>query len=775
MKHTRGKRNGILARFSFSYFLLLAVPLIMCVITYGHTMDIMQQQATRENTQRMEQLVRQLEKSMVEADYFSQSLEKISEISDLINSRDRTQSQLIAGMNEAVRALSTFQDSNGLFSRYSIFFTSGMVLEPGKGYPSPEKYYNDFFRYDGMSYQQWRDMLLSMRISSSILLPARSTIISTRTEPVPGNALLYIRPFPLDIRQLGYVVFYLREDALVEEFQNLLPDPSTEYALLRADGTVLSGTAWADENDLAGTIAAARCGSRQLQLGGKNRVLSYCRSRDGNWLLLSTIPQAVFSAQALQIIQPMLISLSIFFLLGAVLIIFVWRSNRKPLKATLDKLQLGGKGGLWQIDQAVLQLMNTNSQLQRSLEDQRMALRSALFNRIYDGELTDPRELMPMLRKLGVPLKEGYHYRGVVLEFSLQSDASSQNDINDYLSTLLSSLFFPTNDRLFFLSPADPGTLLLLHASKEADPQGEQVTQDLQRLYGLLREKCQLEANFYTGYPVSAVSCIAYSFGSCRRLKTDASADMEWLHIAQRATMNGYSYTPADEQQLLSLLRSGHCVELQAALDKILEKNMRLRLSALQIQMLGYRMLDTILQLDPSVPLEVEMLRPLQELDLPAFFQQLSSLYQSLSERMEATRQQKASQLASDVIAYIDAHYDQYEMSLSTLSVRFGVTEKYLSAFIKKNLGVNFLTYLEGLRISRADELLIESDLTVEQIARQVGYANGKAFRRVYQRVVGQSPSLRRASGTDGLTTVVSSDSLAQGSASGLYLPPQAP
>lgn len=760
MKSRSGKQNGILARFSCSYFLLLAIPLIMCVITYHHTMDILQQQAARENTRRMEQLAEQLEKSMTEADRFVQSLEKISEVSDFMNSRNRTQARVITEMNEAVRALPEFRDSNGLFSRYSIFSAAGMALEPDKGYLSPEKYYNDFFRYDEMSYQQWREMLLSMRISSSVLLPARSAVINTRADPVAGRALLYIRPFPLAARQQGYVVFYLQEEALLESFQGLVPEPSTEYALLRTDGTFLAGTAQLNENEAAGMAGTARSGSQRLNLSGENSVVTYCRSWDGNWLLLSATPQAAFASQAMQVIYPMLLSLFAFLLLGVVLTVIVWRGNRKPLKATMDKLQLGRKDGLWQIDQAVLQLINTNHQLQRNLEEQRMALRSALFNRVYNGEITEPREMIPLLKKLGVPLKEGYYYRGVVLKFSLGADTPAQNDINDYLTALLSALFSPANDCLFFLSPADPGTLLLLHACQENDAQGRLVTQDLRRVYAMLREEYQLEASFYVGYPVSAIPCIAYSFNACRRLKMDAAADMEWLHIANRSVINGYSYTAADEQQLISHLRAGHYPEVRETLEKILEKNMRNHLSALQIQMLGYRMLDTLLQLNLPVSLEVEILQPLQQFNLPAFFKQLSLLYQSLCEQAEATRQQKANQLATDVIAYIDAHYDQYEMSLSALSVRFGVTEKYLSAFIKKKLGVNFLTYLEGLRISRADELLVESNLTIEQIARQVGYANGKAFRRVYQRVTGQSPSLRRASGMDVLPSGVPSDGL---------------
>ena len=73
------------------------------------------------------------------------------------------------------------------------------------------------------------------------------------------------------------------------------------------------------------------------------------------------------------------------------------------------------------------------------------------------------------------------------------------------------------------------------------------------------------------------------------------------------------------------------------------------------------------------------------------------------------------------------------------------MTESYLSLFIKEKLGETFSARVERLRIEKANQLLRETDLRIDVISEQVGYANSNTFRRAYRRVQGFSPSDYRA------------------------------
>jgi transcriptional regulator GlxA family with amidase domain len=49
--------------------------------------------------------------------------------------------------------------------------------------------------------------------------------------------------------------------------------------------------------------------------------------------------------------------------------------------------------------------------------------------------------------------------------------------------------------------------------------------------------------------------------------------------------------------------------------------------------------------------------------------------------------------------------------------------------------------YLQRFRVNKARDLLQFSTHPVEEIAWNVGYTDGSAFRKVFQRIVGLSPS----------------------------------
>lgn len=59
--------------------------------------------------------------------------------------------------------------------------------------------------------------------------------------------------------------------------------------------------------------------------------------------------------------------------------------------------------------------------------------------------------------------------------------------------------------------------------------------------------------------------------------------------------------------------------------------------------------------------------------------------------------------------------------------------------------GLGFRSYLRGLRMSRAAELLAGTDVPVKEVARRVGYRDAGQFSRAFRRTHGLTPSEWRA------------------------------
>jgi AraC-like DNA-binding protein len=69
------------------------------------------------------------------------------------------------------------------------------------------------------------------------------------------------------------------------------------------------------------------------------------------------------------------------------------------------------------------------------------------------------------------------------------------------------------------------------------------------------------------------------------------------------------------------------------------------------------------------------------------------------------------------------------------------------AAFVRKfrsDAGMSPLTYLTRLRMLVAATLLVETDATAANVAREVGYVSPFAFSRAFKRVMGVPPSAHR-------------------------------
>lgn len=74
-------------------------------------------------------------------------------------------------------------------------------------------------------------------------------------------------------------------------------------------------------------------------------------------------------------------------------------------------------------------------------------------------------------------------------------------------------------------------------------------------------------------------------------------------------------------------------------------------------------------------------------------------------------------------------------------------SEAHFSRRFKAVFGETPGRYLQRRRIERAMSLLRRTDLTVEQVCRDVGFTSLATFSRRFKEVVGQSPSDFRGSG----------------------------
>ena len=93
--------------------------------------------------------------------------------------------------------------------------------------------------------------------------------------------------------------------------------------------------------------------------------------------------------------------------------------------------------------------------------------------------------------------------------------------------------------------------------------------------------------------------------------------------------------------------------------------------------------------------------------------------------------------------AYIRARYPE-DLSLDFLANICKLNKYYLSHAFKKKFGLSPIQYLNKMRCEEAKKLLETTDLSIAEIAVQVGYNSISHFSEMYKKTMGEAPIVTR-------------------------------
>lgn len=103
------------------------------------------------------------------------------------------------------------------------------------------------------------------------------------------------------------------------------------------------------------------------------------------------------------------------------------------------------------------------------------------------------------------------------------------------------------------------------------------------------------------------------------------------------------------------------------------------------------------------------------------------------------------SPVIAQVVGAVNADYPR-KLRLSDFAEKYHYSVSYLSRRFREELGMGFSEYVQKIRMEQACRLLEETALSVEEVARQVGYENLKFFNKIFRQSLGITPREYRKS-----------------------------
>ncbi|MBO2945437.1 AraC family transcriptional regulator [Paenibacillus sp. F411] len=110
---------------------------------------------------------------------------------------------------------------------------------------------------------------------------------------------------------------------------------------------------------------------------------------------------------------------------------------------------------------------------------------------------------------------------------------------------------------------------------------------------------------------------------------------------------------------------------------------------------------------------------------------------------LEKKSNDRTYEVVDRVKSYIEEQYHM-PLSLDYLADLVQTSPRYLSKIFKDETGMNFVDYLNSVRMDRAKELLLTTELTVEDISSKTGFNSSAYFIRKFREAHGTTPKMFR-------------------------------
>ena len=134
------------------------------------------------------------------------------------------------------------------------------------------------------------------------------------------------------------------------------------------------------------------------------------------------------------------------------------------------------------------------------------------------------------------------------------------------------------------------------------------------------------------------------------------------------------------------------------------------------------------------------LLKPVNPEDLKQLLYRLESILMAREQQLAPRRQATSKEIVNSVMIYLRENYDK-PIDFASIAETQSISAPYLSKLFHDHAGTSPSRYLADYRMQQAKKLLIDSQLSIGEIANRVGYSDQFNFIKSFKNLVGISPA----------------------------------
>jgi YesN/AraC family two-component response regulator len=116
----------------------------------------------------------------------------------------------------------------------------------------------------------------------------------------------------------------------------------------------------------------------------------------------------------------------------------------------------------------------------------------------------------------------------------------------------------------------------------------------------------------------------------------------------------------------------------------------------------------------------------------------------ALTQKIEATRDNGKYALYLSIMEYIEHNIGRHDLSLNLIGEQFNLSAGYASKIFNSLHHTGITEFISQLRVESAKKLLTDTNKTISQISKEIGFQSSAYFITIFKKHVGSTPNVYR-------------------------------
>lgn len=739
---------GLLQIF-FSLLLVIAVMFTALYFVYKNSISEIYDKISQNNALVTKSIVQSFDNSFITVNNLIYSIQSLSP-------RDRLSSSVdgkidMSQVYTMVEHISTLVATIDFIEEVAVFYNDADLVITSSGTSSLQHFFNNKYRHSVFNANYWKNYAGGKK--SFRIFPAEDFRVYSESNQQQRVKKLMIAVNGNKVYMTNKNILILIDvEALMQHVNLTAMIPGASLIILDQNRNVIHSTD--SKFNLLDVLNDVYFGNEQeATLTKENYEYNFYKSDYNDFIYIDKVPYQFQNIDSVAKANYMIILTAIVSAIILALVLSIYLYN--PVKNILGLLGSGNVRGndFRKIYSGVLKIQRESETYKQQLDNAEDKIRKTVVLQALD-ESSNVAEHDVLLRRYMPEFYTAPHFVLVLWQVKVRrneaDDARTVDDIANILERSLkheeitASVFHAGNDQFIAM-------IGLQHPNVRV-----RIVKGLQAL------AVKLENEELSDYQIAAYVSKLYAaeMEYCSRAYRDVKNGMAYRQVnetaavidVERLEFDWNIYFPLEQMEKLSncLLRGEEAESSQLIKEMIMENKERNvhqhQLVHIVKTIFFYMMRHTGNRSDKNrelTQLESRFFQLLSETaDVEALERALLEVAKHLARE---SRQEKQNKLNPAFISqYIELHYME-SMHLDHIAEVVGTSAKYFSRYFRKTFGVNYIEYLNKVRLSHAKELLKDTHLSIAEIGEKTGYLNTSTFSATFRKYFGISPSEYRS------------------------------